>query len=202
MRRLATFLGALALVAGCASGAATTAGPSTTPSPVVTPATTASPVAAPAQAPSPSPTAVNARVTFDGTNCVYSGPTVIPSPALLTIEYAPTPAQEGSRVFVVAIRSDTTRADIDSTERDPNAPNVGEGAPEWADADSYHAQLGSGSNQYYLQVLRDVNGETGSTWDKYLVACLASYPGKPAPGQTILQLVETTAPSPAPTAAP
>jgi hypothetical protein len=93
VRHLAAFLGVLAMVAGCASSAGTAPGASTTPGPAVKPVAASAPTAKSIQAPSPSPMAIMARVTFDGRNCVYSGPRLIPSPAVLTIEYAPTPAQ-------------------------------------------------------------------------------------------------------------
>jgi diacylglycerol O-acyltransferase/trehalose O-mycolyltransferase len=193
---------ATASAAATASPAA--AGPASTTDVAATNSPKPAQTAAPTPKPPPSLTAVSARVTFDGKNCVYTGPTAIPAPAMLTIEYAPTAAMESSSVFVVAVRGDTTLADIDRTNADPNAI-VGSFVPEWADEGSFNAQQGSGSNRYPLQVLHDPGGKTG-TFDKYTVACLPGFPGKPAGRTTILQLVDPTAtasallPSPSPRA--
>lgn len=201
-RRVVTFLGALSLIAGCAGATGTPPVASTTPGPSVslTPsATTPSQTAVPMQSPSPSPTAVSARVTFDGSTCVYSGPTVIPSPAVLTIEYAPTPAQEGSSVFIGAIRHGTTQADVDRAEAERKGVDMGND-PEWVDGSTFMNQVGSGSQRYGLQVLRNPDGLVG-IYDEYIVSCITSIPGIPAPGGAILQLVEATA-SPAASKAP
>jgi hypothetical protein len=202
MRYLAPLLCVLALVAGCTSGAGTTPGSSTTPSSAATPAPTDNTTAVPTQAASATPATVRARVTFDGTHCVYTGPTVIPSPSELTIEYAPTPAQEGSSVYVFAAASTTTEAAMARLDQDPNS-GIGEGyaaAPDFVDPATFHARTGSGSWAFPLQVLQGPDGMKG-TFDKYIVGCITSIPGKPAPGYALLQLVEAT-PSATPTAAP
>jgi hypothetical protein len=203
----------LALVAGCASSTSTTPVVPTTPAPVVaaSPAVSAAPAspnapaianaaattasltpastAAPTPKPIPSVAALKARVTFDGKNCVYSGPTVMPSPTRLTIEYAPTPAMEGSQVFTAAIRSDTTPADVAREDADPLSGVALEKTPEWVDAWTFMSQVGSGSTEFAFQVLRNPDGMTG-VFDKVIVSCLTTNPGKPAPGSTILQLVQ------------
>jgi hypothetical protein len=197
MRPFAAIFCALALVAGCTSsatpnpGGATTAAPPTTASP----SSTKAPGAPASPMPSASPVALKAKVTFDGKNCVYSGPTVIPSPATLTIEYAPTPALEGSQVFTAAIRSDTTAADVAREDADPSSGVALDKDPEWVDPYTFMSKVGSGSEQFLLQVLRNPDGRTG-VFDKVIVSCLVTMPGKPAPGSTILQLVESSAPAP------
>lgn len=202
MRQLVIFLSVIALVAGCTNSAATTPGAArvSSPGPTAIPSTAApGQPAAPNQAPAQSPTAVRAHVTFDGKTCVYSGPTVIPSPATLTIDFAPTPAQEGSSAFIGAIRHGTTQADIDRADAEHLGVDMGHD-PAWVDAWTFKNQVGSGSAQYDLKVLRNPDGLTG-IYDEYIVSCITSIPGLPAPGSAILQLVETTVP-PSPTSAP
>jgi hypothetical protein len=133
-------------------------------------------------------------VTFDVTNCVYSGPTVVPSPAVLTIDYAPTPAQEGSMVFTFALRSDATQKDL----ADPSLPAIGEGVPWFALDFTFHGMEGSGTSSYTLQAWPA--DASGHVFDKYVVGCLPSGAGSPVGAQTIIQLVGSGTPSPAPSA--
>jgi hypothetical protein len=133
-------------------------------------------------------------VTFDGKNCVYSGPTVVPSPTVLTIDYTPTPAQEGSMVFTFALRSDATQKDL----ADPSLPAIGEGVPWFAIGSTFHGMEGTGTSSYTLQVWPA--DASGHVFDKYVVGCLASGAGIPAAGMTIIQLVASGAPSLPPSA--
>lgn len=190
MRRLAPFLCALALVAGCTGSAGTTPNGLATPS-ATTPVETGPPATSTLR-PTASPVAVQAHVTFDGTSCIYSGPRTIPAPATLTLDYAPTPAQEQSTLFIVALRHGTTQTDLDRVDANP-AFGVGEGmlVPEFADADSFMGWLGTGSGTYELTVLHDPHGLTG-VYDQYFVDCVATMPGRAIPrGGAVLHLVES-----------
>jgi hypothetical protein len=191
MRRIASILAVLILLAGCA-GAGTTA-----PVPAASPAavTTAAPVASPATAartpaPSASPTVVSARLTFDGKQCVYTGPTVITSPAVLRLEYAPTPAQEKSNVFWTPARSDTTQADVDRVNADPSFGIYTGKAPEWALTDSMAGFVGSDTQDVSLMV---IHSRSSDTYDKYVINCWTNVGTASekvfGPG-AILQLVE------------
>jgi len=198
-RALALLLGAAILAAGCA------AGPATTTSATLAPTGGAAAASAVDVGPTPgatmtvpraTPAQVHARVTFDGTHCTYTGPTVIPSPAVLTIEYAPTPEMAADSVqFIAAMRHDVTEADIDRIDDDPSAPLVGDAAPEWAIDESMHAQQGPGTSSYDVHVWRTL---TGQVFDQYIVSCVPSMPGRPIKGEhAVLRLVETGA-TPAP----
>jgi len=209
-RALALLLGAAILAAGCAAGPATTTSATLAPTggaaaasavdvgptPGATMTVSRATAAAPAAAPTPTPAQVHARVTFDGTHCTYTGPTVIPSPAVLTIEYAPTPEMAADSVqFIAAMRHDVTEADIDRIDDDPSAPLVGDAAPEWAIDESMHAQQGPGTSSYDVHVWRTL---TGQVFDQYIVSCVPSMPGRPIKGEhAVLRLVETGA-TPAP----
>jgi hypothetical protein len=192
MRQLSAILAALALVAGC-----TTVGTSPGLTPAASPAVSTSPTAPPTRAPSPSPEAVNAKMAFDGTTCTYVGPTVIPSPAMLTVEYRPTADQEASGVVLFAIRSDSTAEEIARTEQDPNQPAIGEGpAPAWVDEATVHAMFGSGSVTF-PDALRVRRLDDGTVYDRYFIDCATAEPFVPVPGQyTILRLVDSVGPSP------
>lgn len=197
MRRPAALICALGLVVGCTGSPGATAGTSTTPAPASpagaagtpgTPDATATTAPAPAQTPGPSPLEASAKVTFDGKDCVYTGPKLLPSPTALTIQYAPTPAEEGSRVVVFAVRSTFTPADFARDQADP-ASGIGLSVPDWVDVWSYMEKVGSGSDVFTLQIERDPPDKTG-VFDKWMVSCLHAFPGKPAPAYTLLQLVE------------
>lgn len=198
MRQLSAMLGVLALLAGC-----TTAGTSPTASPTASPIVSMNPTVAPTRAPSPSPAAVNARIAFDGTTCEYDGPTVIPSPAMLTVEYRPTSDQEESGVVVFAIRSDTTAEQIARTEQDPNQAAIGEGpAPDWVDGATLHAMFGSGTGTF-PEALRVRRLDDGTVYDRYFIDCARAEPFVPVPGEyTILRLVDALGPSEPPSTTP
>jgi hypothetical protein len=198
MRQLSAILGALALVAGC-----TTVGTSPGASPAASPVVSMNPTVPPTQAPSPSPAAVSARMAFDGTTCEYDGPTVIPSPALLTVEYRPTADQEESAVVLFAIRSDTTTEEIARTEQDPNQAAIAEGsAPAWVDGATFHAMFGSGTGTF-PDALHVWRLDDGTVYDRYFIDCATAEPFVPVPGQyTILRLVDTVGPSVVPSATP
>jgi hypothetical protein len=191
MRRIASILAVLILLAGCAGAGTTAPGASASPAAV----TTAAPVASPAiavrtPAPSASPTVVSARLTFDGKQCVYTGPTVITSPAVLRLEYAPTPAQEKSSVFWTPARSDTTQADVDRVNADPSYGIYTGKAPEWGLADYMGGFVGSDTQEVSLHILHF--GSSG-TYDKYVINCwtnVGTASEKVLGPGTILQLVE------------
>jgi len=146
------------------------------------------------------PTAVSARVTFDGSTCTYTGPTVIPFPATLKVEYAPTPAQDSSWIGILAIDPTATQADLE----DPSLPDVGAGVPWFAFVDTHVFSQGAGTFDYravpsggnpMADMLLD-----GRPYAMFMVMCLPTVPGQPAGGYTILHLVgpEGAAPSAAP----
>jgi hypothetical protein len=189
MRSVATLLCVLALVAGCTSSAATMPGAPTKTAPTEPPAT-ASPTPAPTPTPMPSATAISARVTFDGSKCVYSGPTVIPFPATLTIDYAPTPAQEGSFVGIFALRSGTTAADLN----DPSNGDIGGSTPAFVYEDTHMFTQGAGRTEY-RSVPSGGNpmaelGPDGKPYDTYAVVCIPALPGHPVGDTTLLRVIE------------
>lgn len=190
MRRLASILAVLILLAGCAGSTATTSpAASEAASPMATAPVASATPAAKTAVPSASPTGVSARVTFDGTSCVYTGPTVIPSPATLMLEYAPTPDQQGSAVVWYAIESETTQADIDAVSADPAYSTTGL-VPGFMLQSSFGPLFGTGSADVPLQVYRKATGET---YDKYMIRCMINQGSADerflGPGAT-LQLVE------------
>jgi hypothetical protein len=138
---------------------------------------------------SPAPTPVSARVTFDGVTCTYTGPTVIPFPATLKVEFAPTPDEASSWFGIVAIDPTATTADLD----DPSAPAVGEAVPWFAYPDTHLFTQGSGTFDYravpsgenpMADMLLD-----GKPYATFQVMCLPAMPGRPTGGSTILHLV-------------
>jgi hypothetical protein len=138
---------------------------------------------------SPAPTAVSARVTFDGATCAYTGPTVMPFPATLKVEFAPTPAEASSWIGILAIDPTATTADLD----DPSAPAVGEGVPWFAYLDTHLFVQGSGTFDFravpsgenpMADMLLD-----GQPYSTFVVMCLPSLPGRPVGGYTFLHLV-------------
>jgi hypothetical protein len=67
--------------------------------------------------------------------------------------------------------------------------------PDWVDAWSYQEQIGLGGAPFTVAIERDPPDKAG-LFDKWMVACLHHYPGKPAAQYTVLQLVDATAPGP------
>ena len=184
MRDAAALIAGVLLLSGCSAATPATTPPAATATP---PAATAAASPTPGPAATSSPAAFSARVTFDGTRCVYEGPTVITSPASLTLTYLPTPAQEGTSLMHMNVRADTTPAVIAKAVADPAAPKVGEGAPDWVLVDSWHNQLGSGSFTWDVHAWRVGN----VVYDKLYVACLPTFPGYPV-GDTygLIQFLE------------
>jgi hypothetical protein len=194
MRRLTILLGVVVLVAGCTASAGAT--PGTSPGAVAHGTAGAAPssaaTVAPSAKPSASPVALKARVTFDGTACVYAGPPVLPFGATLAITYAPTPAQEGSFVGMFAVHSDATRADFMNVSN----PNIGEGTPSFVYGDTAHFGQGSGTWDYPVTW---VNGS--KPYDTYMLVCVPKIPGRPVDQYTLLKVVDASssqAASPAP----
>jgi hypothetical protein len=197
MQRFASILAVLILLAGCAGAGTTAPVPAASPAAVTTAAPAASPTtAARTPAPSASPTVVSARLTFDGRQCVYTGPTVITAPAVLRLEYAPTPAQEQSSVFWTPARSDTTQADVDRVSADPSYGIYQGNAPEWALTDHMEGFVGSDTQDVSLQVWHP---DTGGTYDEYVINCWTNVETASernfGPG-AILQLVDRRPPAP------
>jgi hypothetical protein len=188
-RAVTTLIGAVVALATACSGSGGTPTPSAAPS-ATAPAPTSSTTPA-TPTPAPSLTAVSARVTFDGKACAYTGPTVIPFPASLTVEYAPTPAEEGSFVGLMAIHSGTTGAELD----DPGNPDIGVGTPSFVYLET-HA-FGQGSSTFeYRAVDSGLNPMAemtlhGKPYDTFMVVCVPEIPGRPAGGYTILHVVES-----------
>lgn len=202
MRATATMTLAIALVAAsCTSSPVETGPPSSPPPNTSAPTVTTDPATA-SPAAMASPTAVSARVTFDGKRCEYTGPTVIPFPADLTLEFAPDSAVKDAWVGITAIKSHTTQAQLD----DPANPDVGAGTPSFVYLASHMFSGGAGKSEYRsvqtgLNPLADPTAVDGHPYDTYLVMCMPSMPGRPAGGFTILHVVAPEG-SPAASATP
>ena len=199
MRTATTMCLAIALIAAaCAGSPAAT--PTTTPT-VPPPILTTVP-ATPSEAAMASPTAVSARVTFDGSTCDYTGPTVIPFPADMTIEFAPDSSVKDAAIGIIAIKGGTTEAQLN----DPANPDVGAGTPAFAYLDSHMFSQGVGTGEYRAvpsgsNPMADPAAADGKPYDTYLVMCLPTLPGRPAGGFTILHVVAART-SPIPSTAP
>jgi len=188
-RARTTLISAVVALAAACSGSGATAMPPAFPSasaPAPSPSSTS-----PTPTPAASPTAVSARVTFDGKECAYTGPTVIPFPASLTIEYAPTPTEEGSSIGVTAIRSGTTEAELN----DPGSPDIGVGTPSFVYLETHAFGQGSGTFPYRaadsgLNPMAEMT-LNGKPYDTFMVLCVPEIPGRPAGGFTILHVVES-----------
>ncbi len=177
----------LLVVAGCGGGATNT--------PLLSPAPTATAAATGIANPTPAPARAAARVTFDGLTCAYAGPSVLTAPTVLTVTYAPTPAQEGSSQFIVRVRHGTTLAEIQELKKDPRYAAIGAGyeTPPVADGSSFHAQLGSGSVDWQLET--SIFG--GLVFDTYLIGCAIPVPGndsamKPVGTEYLIPVVGAT----------
>ena len=197
MRATATIPWAIALVAASCTGSPAATQAPTAPPPIVTTAP-----ATPSPAAAASPTAVSSRVTFDGTTCDYTGPTVIPFPASMTIEFAPDSSLKDASVGIIAIKSGTTEAELN----DPANPDVGAGTPSFVYLDSHMFFEGAGKGEYRTvpagsNPMADPSAAGGKPYDTYLVMCMPTLPGPPVGGFTILHVVAPGA-SPAPSAAP
>lgn len=187
---------ALLLLAGCSAS-------SPTPSPPLNPTLGPSRVASstkslPAPTSTAAPTAVSARVTFDGADCSYTGPVVIPFPADLTFDYAPTAAEADSWIGIIAVKSGTTVTDLE----DPSLPPAGEGVPPFAFGDT-HMFYNGGGREHYRAVPSGLNPLAdmlldGQPYDTFIVFCLNEMPGRPVGGFTFLRVVDNR-PTPAPT---
>lgn len=177
MRRCLSLLGALVIVAGCAGGPST---PSKAPTdqPLVTAAPTVAPTAEPT--PEPTATVVSARMTFDGTTCAYTGPTVITSPAVLNVEFAPT--SEAYALNFGTILSTTTRAEVEAVDADPTyGPAPGHKTPTWLLAGTWGAIMGSMTVPYEAKI-RQLGDKT---YDQVLITCLRNPWASDKPADTI-----------------
>lgn len=177
MRRVISLFGVLVLVAGCAGGTSQGSTAPTNP-----PAVTTAPTVAPTPVPTtkPSPTAVSARLTFDGTTCGYTGPTVVTSPAVLNIEFAPT--DEGYALNFGMILSTTTRAEVEAVDADPSyGPAPGHKTPAWLLPDTWAAIMGSMTLPYEASV-RQVGDKT---YDQVLITCVRNPWASDKPADTI-----------------
>ena len=186
-RALTTLIAVVALAAACSGSSGTPTAPAASPTPRAPSPSSTSTTATPA----PSLTAVSARVTFDGKECAYTGPTVIPFPASLTVEYAPTPAEEGSSIGLMAIHTGTTEADLN----DPGNPDIGVGTPSFVYLETHIFAQGSGTFEYRavdsgLNPMAEMTLD-GKPYDTFMVICVPEIPGKPAGGSTILHVVQS-----------
>jgi hypothetical protein len=205
MRHLGAILAVLLLLGGCTAGAATPQPASPVELPVASGAAAASASAGPApsasvgrpgsvddRTPIQSPVGVfNGRITFDGERCAYAGPTVIPSPATLRLEYAPTADQAGSMALFTPVLSETTQTDLDrviADERYGYGTVNSKPIPEFM----VYTMMGGISSSSVQDVPVEVR-HMGRVYDKVAIFCI-TYPGMPAEGHfgpgAILQLVE------------
>lgn len=160
MRRFASLLGLLLLIAGC--GGASPSTPSATPTPP--PVAAATPTLAPPHrpTPTPSPPTVGARLTYDGRVCTYTGPKVVTAPAVLAIEFAPT--KESYALNFGMVLSTTTMADAREGDQDIYGPAPGKLVPSWLLGSSWHAFWGPGTATYDLRII--------DTYDQALITCV------------------------------
>jgi hypothetical protein len=187
MRRLLPPLAALVLLAGCTGGTAPTgtlvptAVPTSEPTAATTPPSTADPTCGGSGCEATSPAAASARVTFDGETCVYTGPTVVPSPTVLTVEFAPT--DEGYAVSIVAIERGTTREEVDRVNADEGyGPAPGRKSPEWVLLSTWFAVMGTLVFPYDIAVMSPPDGKT---FDQYAITCIADPWGSDKPVDTL-----------------
>jgi hypothetical protein len=87
MRSFLTWIALAILAAGCSSGAAGAGSPTADETAVPTPAPTATATSATAT-PAPTADVIHVSVTFDGTDCIYSGPLVFPKGAAVMWAFA------------------------------------------------------------------------------------------------------------------
>ena len=166
MRRPIALLASILLAAGC--GTAAPATPAASPTPTAAPVATPSPSSSPE--PSSSHPALSVRVTFDGEDCVYSGPLVIPSPSLVTVTYAPTPTQEDSAVFLFPIEHGTAMADFEAVSNDPKyRSGPGGVAPPFilTEPGAWVSYLGTGVFDFEMRIhtVNDID------YDAYSIVC-------------------------------
>jgi hypothetical protein len=186
MRWLPAWLCALVVVAACGTSGTT---PGVSPAAVPTPPPAESTAtAAPSEA--ATPTAYKARLTFDGKKCEYTGATTLKAPATLILEYAPTPAMEGSGFMVSGVRSDITMADMTAfAAAHPHGwvPDTGEMViPDWVYVDASEGYLASASPvAYEAGIYRTADG----TYDQVEVACLSAVANGDVIDAALLKLV-------------
>jgi hypothetical protein len=179
MKRLIGVLTGLLLVAGCTGSAGPTAAPM---APDVLPAGTPSeePTCPDAGCPEATPAAVSARLTFDGEACTYTGPTVVPSPSSLRLEFVPT--DEGYVATIAQVESDVTREEADRVNADEAygaAP--GKETPEWMLPGYWAAYMGTGTLDYAMEA-RTVGGVV---YDQFVISCVENPWAADKPADTI-----------------
>jgi hypothetical protein len=119
--------------------AACSAGATLSPSPATSPAATPQISLAPSAAPSPSVAFLTAKVTFDGKNCRYVGPTSVPDGTALRFEHRT--AVESA--LVVGGVDKTVPADLIGTTLE-HASTV----PAWFDTLHYNLVTGTGTIEF------------------------------------------------------
>jgi hypothetical protein len=175
MKRMASLITALSILAvGCgggANGAATlTAEPSATPAPA-----TATPE--PTPAPTAAPTLVS--VTWDGTTCDYRGPAVVPRGAQVLWAFANIgPAVDDDSILAVgAVQAGTTWDDVREAEKIP----ASQWPPPIGDLSQHYALIPP-NGSWNLQMLGDMYyvgcGTSPSSSDRYTAADLVYVIGR------------------------
>ena len=178
MRRLTSLLGVVLLAAGCAGGATTTPMPPTNP-PAATPAATPAPTAAPTPAPTETWGAASARLTFDGSTCTYTGPTVVTEPAFLSLEFAP--AKETYAVNFGTILSGTKMEQVKLADAPEYGPAPGHKVPEWLLTSTWSAAMGSMTAKYPMAIVK--LGD--KVYDQVLINCVRNPWTSDKPADTI-----------------
>ncbi|HEX5826705.1 MAG TPA: hypothetical protein VFY23_04235 [Candidatus Limnocylindrales bacterium] len=179
MKRLIGVLAGLVLVAGC-SGSAGTSLPPTTPDMPPTGTPSGEPTCPDAGCPESTPAAVSARLTFDGEACTYTGPTVVPSPASLRLEFVPT--DEGFVASIAQVKSTVTREEADRVNADQSygaAP--GRKAPEWMLPGYWAAYMGTGT----LDFAMEAKTVGGVVYDQFVISCVENPWAADKPADTI-----------------
>ncbi len=147
---------------GCTGAATPAPTPEPTPQPTVAPSTPE-----PVASPSPTAAALGVTVTFDGTDCNYIGPSIIPDGTVLRFQYFPDQAVAASSYLIVyAVKPGTTLED---------APEDGTStvyeAPDWAYESTFAYVHGTGAMLYTIESVKQGKDGVDYTVGGYHVAC-------------------------------
>jgi len=164
MERFTTLIGTLALVLALAACSGS-ASPVPTPVPATaTPvAATPAPVtAAPTTTPTPTAQPIDVTVTFDGTNCTYAGPAVVPDGTriLFSLTLKKYQIETGNRLPVVLVGPVVTGTTWDKAKA---VGNFQSSQPDWLI--SFQEMLSTGSWDQAGTLLVQLSGHD------YYVAC-------------------------------
>jgi len=146
---------------GCAGAATPAPTPEPTPQPTVAPSTPE-----PVASPSPSPTALGVTVTFDGTDCNYIGPSIIPDGTVLRFQYVPDQEQGASYLDVYGVRPGTTPEDFG-----PNGVGSVYEPPDWVFRSTVAWVHGTGAMLYTIESVKQGKDGVDYTVGGYHVAC-------------------------------